>query len=144
MGSLRLWVEKSPVTRSSGVGVALGLLFYILPYGLEATVLLAMMMPGAYWGFSYCYQGWMEILQESTTLALLICFNLFCLKHLDEQKLYAPLTVLAHGVVDIFHHWKLHPTEKHVLQMCPKYPIMCGSLDFAFAFSMGFMILFFS
>lgn len=144
MSSLQAWIEKSPVTRSLGLGAVLGLFFYFLPYGLEATVMLAMMMPGAYWGFSYCYHGWLEGLQETLTVGLLCYFNLWCLLHLDEHLFYAPLTVFVHGMVDFLHHLKLHPTEKHVIQQCPKYPIMCGCLDVAFAFTMGVMILLFS
>jgi hypothetical protein len=86
----------------------------------------------------------LEGLQETLTVGLLCYFNLWCLLHLDEHLFYAPLTVFVHGMVDFLHHLKLHPTEKHVIQQCPKYPIMCGCLDVAFAFTMGLMILLFS
>lgn len=143
---IRYWLEQSPATRSALVGFANGVAFVFLPYGLELTVLLAMMMPGVYWGFAYIHDGGLEVVEESMTLLALMALNLYCLCQVwsfggePSNPYYAPLAVFVHGMVDALHHFGLFPSSKHVHLVCPKYPVMCGSLDVAFAVAMALTI----
>ena len=128
---LRGYLEEKPV-RCAIVGAVHGVAFSCVPFGLELTILLAAVMPGVYWGFSFCHDGQLEILEETTTVIGLMLFNLHCLYNVLFHGLdyYAPLSVLVHGGIDILHHLHMYPSEKHVYASCPKYPMMCFAFDF--------------
>jgi len=118
---------------------AVGMFF--LPRGLEMSVLFAMAMPGVYWGMSYFMDGRPEILQETATALVLLPFNLWCLTKVSVGEPYfAPLSVLVHGTIDGLHLLGLYPTSRHVACYCPDYPLMCASLDVAFAATMAALI----
>lgn len=57
--ALQSWIEKRTVARSAMLGIANGIALYLLKpyYGLELTVMLAMVMPGVYVGFAYIQDG---------------------------------------------------------------------------------------
>ena len=141
---IRSWVEESPAIRSSILGSFFGCLFYFIPYGLEITIMFAMMMPGVYCGFAIIIDGNFEALQESiVTTVLAYVFGMYCYPRLNESSYYAPLAVLIHGIVDFTHHFKLFPSSKHVQTCCHKYPIICGCFDFSVAAALSIMIYIF-
>ena len=143
---IRAWVEQAPATNSLLVGIILGTLTYFLPLGLEMTIMLAMVMPGIYWGFAFVYDGMTELPQETVIMIGLAYFNYgYCLQNLPDNPYCAPLAVFVHGMVDFWHHFRLPPllSSDHVKSCCEHYPVICGCLDFAFAGTMSLLILVF-
>ena len=142
---IRNWIEEAPATRSIILGSFFGCLMYIVPYGLEITIMFAMMMPGVYCGFAIIVDQNYEIIQETIiTTILAYIFGMYCYpKVADGNSYYAPLAVFIHGIVDFTHHFKLFPSSKHVQTCCHKYPIICGCFDFALAIFLSLMIYIF-
>ena len=130
------------------LGIANGISLYLLKpyYGLELTVMLATMMPGAYFAFAYIQDGAVEQVEEVLTSTVLFPLNLWCLSQVavGEKPYYAPLSVLVHGLVDSLHYFRLYPSSKHVSHCCPLYPKMCGIFDVCLAMTMALMIWMFS
>jgi hypothetical protein len=139
---IRKWVEEKPRIRSCIVGSIVGLLLPLLYRGYELTVLLAVMMPGVYWGFAFVYDGTIELLYETIIMQILLyvylCYSLP--KVQDGQLFHAPLAVFLHGIIDFLHHFRLPPSSRHVDACCSYYPVFCGFLDFGLAATMSLYI----
>ena len=142
--SMRAWVEEAPVSRSVLLGAFFGTSMYFMPMGSEITIMVAMFMPGVYWAFAFVLDGTLEILQETAIMLALAYFYFgVCLVNVNDQPLYAPLSILVHGIIDWFHHFRLPPSSAHVKACCPHYPVICGCFDFAGAAVMGLLMLLF-
>lgn len=147
---LRAWIEESPALKSAALGSSLGAVLFFLPWGLEITIMIAMMMPGIYWGFAFTYDGTTELLQESVNaLGLAYVYYGYYLHNLtvtttgnsSSNPYCAPLYVFVHGMVDWLHYFRVAPlSSSHVTACCEHHPIICGSFDFAFAATMSLLI----
>ena len=127
----RQLVEKNLVSSILISGIILATILYSIG-AYEACVMFAMVMPGVYWGFAFIAGSWMEVIEETITLALLISVFQYCIDQIItvNQIYYGPLSIGIHGFVDLLHHFQLYPSEKHVQTCCPKYPLLCGLVDF--------------
>ena len=142
---IRAWVEEQPVQRSLLLGVIIGIALYLLPYSGEITIMVAMFMPGVYWGFAFVLDGNRELLQETIIMNVLAYFyGIVCLPRVQQYPLYAPLAVLVHGMIDMLHHYRWTPTSEHVKACCEHYPVFCGCLDISIAATMTLLIMLFS
>jgi hypothetical protein len=142
MSTPREYFEANIVPRSLGLGAITAVMLYFSGC-LEASILLAMMMPGVYWGFAFCGGGWLEVVEESITCSLLIYVYLQCLRNVQDMVYLAPLSVAIHGVIDFLHYFSLYPSSKHVHTCCPKYPLLCGCIDISLSVTLAGFLYFF-
>ncbi|CAB9505605.1 expressed unknown protein [Seminavis robusta] len=140
----RAWVEEKPAERSLLLGAVAGIGLYCMPYWKEITIMIAMFMPGVYWGFAVIFDGTTEIVQESIVMNVLAYFyGCYCLPRVQTTPFYAPLAIFVHGIIDWVHHFQCFQSSEHVKACCHHYPIVCGCFDFACAGTMTLLILMF-
>ena len=65
--------KEATASRSLVLGAVCGGIFYVIPWGLEITIMVAIVMPGVYWAFAFMFDGTLEILQEERTAATAVC-----------------------------------------------------------------------
>ena len=141
MPSPRELFQTHTAPRSLGLGASTAVLLYVIGCP-EASILLAMAMPGVYCGFALIAGGWLEAIEESITVSVLIYIYLQCLRNVDEIVYLAPLSVGIHGVVDFLHYFSVYPSSKHVKVCCPEYPLLCGCVDIALCLVLSALLYF--
>ena len=139
------WVDEAQVSRSLGLGFFFGAVLYLMPNGLEITIIMAAGMPFINLSFSFATCGTLEILQETVfTMVLAYFYYAVCLKNLPAQPLYAPFAVFIHGIFDWIHHFRLAPSSSHVEKWYEQYPLICGCFDLGAAVTQTCLILMFA
>ena len=142
MSTPREFFEANVLPRSLTFGAVAAVILYLQGI-LEASIMLAMFMPGVYWGFAFCSGGWFELLEESVTMTILIYVYIYCFQNVQETIYLAPLSVAIHGVVDFLHYFSVYPSSKHVHTCCPSYPLLCGCVDISLSATLALCLYLF-
>jgi hypothetical protein len=138
----RQFVEANLMPRSALLGAVTAVGLWAVGC-LEASVMVAMFMPGVYLGFAFVGGSWIELLEELTTTMGLVAVYVYCVRHVQESIYLAPASVAIHGLVDMLHHFQLYPSEKHVHACWPNYPLVCACFDLSCSLILAGCLYFF-